>query len=320
MINHFINAGRIEAGGAQKIMHQLCDYNYGSRIFSFDYKKDSDGREVGYGLIRCYAKFLFMFFFQRRKILVIHHRAFLIPLIIFKRKNLYFVCHNIFPDKNKIFDYVKSGHFVAVSEAVELYLKSFRGGYTVTLIENGISYDSDAMNLPSMDSTVRFAFVGRMSVQKGVDILIKAYIDFHKNAPNSELILIGDGESIAEYKAMASSTPSIIFKGYSETPFRICRHADAIVVPSRYEGFGLVYYEALEYGHTVIASDLEVFKRVAVDERNISFEMGDHIDLKDKLMSVSQDLDSLGRINVRHTIKSLDEMADTYIKLFKGEG
>jgi len=319
MINHFINAGRVEAGGAQKIMHQLFDYEDGSRIFSFDYKKESDRGEGGYGLIRCYMKYLFMFFFQRKQILVVHHRIFLIPLIIFKRKNLYFICHNIFPNKNKIFDYVKSGHFVAVSEAVELYLESFKGGYVVTLIENGISYDSAAMNLPSMDDTIRFAFVGRMAEQKGVDILIKAYMSFYENVPNSELILIGDGERIAEYKAVASSTPSIIFKGYSENPFRMCRHADAIVVPSRYEGFGLVYYEALEYGHAVIASDLEVFKRVAGDERNISFKVGDYADLKGKLISFSQNLESYGRINVRHTIKSLDEMADTYIKLFKGD-
>lgn len=318
MINHFINDGRIEAGGAQRIMHQLFDFEENSRIFSFNYKKRGS-TESSYGLVRCYIKFLALFFFQRKQVLVVHHRIFLIPLILFNRKNIYFICHNIFPDKNGFFNYVNFGHFVAVSESVDLYLKAFKGGYEVTLIENGISFDCDARVSPSSDDILRFAFVGRMSEQKGVDLLISAYIDFCEDEPNSELILIGDGEKMSEYKFMANSTPSIIFKGYSEHPFQMCRHANAVIVPSRYEGFGLVYYEALEYGHTVIASDLEVFKRVAGDKKNISFKNGDYVNLKSKLMEVSQDFDCSELIKKRHTIKSLDEMTDSYMKLFRVE-
>ena len=47
-----------------------------------------------------------------------------------------------------------------------------------------------------------------------------------------------------------------------------------IAIPSLYEGFGLVYYEALEYGHFIFASDLDVFEVDPQDEMVKLFESG----------------------------------------------
>jgi len=318
MINHLINDGELEAGGAQGIMHVLCDSIPCSRIFSFNYKQSIDGSKASYGVFRCYIKYILIFFFRKKQLLVVHHRVFLIPLILFKRKNFYFICHNVFPKKNWIFNYVRDGHFVAVSKTVKDYLEVFSGGYSISIIENGIKFDKFSKRDVNNDELYRIAYVGRMSEQKGVDLLIKAFLLMKEVIPKSELVLIGDGESIAQYKDIAKYEPSIIFKGYAEFPFRLCKNSDVMVVPSRYEGFGLVYYEALEYGHSVIASDLKVFQKKEGDVSISFFQNENILDLKDKLLLKCVNADGSNSGKNRHSIKNQKQMIQEYLSLFNG--
>tara|TARA_B110000046_G_scaffold173857_1_gene196922 strand:+ start:3608 stop:4570 length:963 start_codon:yes stop_codon:yes gene_type:complete len=320
VINHFINDGYPAAGGAQKIMHQLYGASKQSRIYAFDYFKTRSGVHGKYSFLRCYAKFLWLFFFDKKQVLVLHHRIFLLPVIIFRRKNLYFVCHNIFPDKNWVFNYIKSGRFIAVSESVKSYLLEFNGDFDISVIENGVSFDKESMKVSSENDIYKIAFVGRLSEQKGVDLLIKAFIDFNKEIPKSELIIIGDGEDKAKYQKMACNISSVTFKGYSQYPFRECSVADVVVVPSRYEGFGLVYYEALEYRHTVIASNLEVFYKKPNDSNVIFFEREDYIDLREKLLVLYNSAKHSIISDSRHEMSSLQDMLGKYSEVFKGEG
>lgn len=319
MINHFINDGRPEAGGAQKIMHLINDASNESRVYAFDYFKVQNGFCGEYSFLKCFSKYLWLFFFDKKQSLVLHHRFFLLPAILFKRKKLYFVCHNIFPNKNWIFNYIKSCHFIAVSESVKSYLDEFRGNFDISVIENGVSFDNRSIKTSSINDIYEIAFIGRLSEQKGVDLLIKAFIEFNKQVPKSELIIIGDGEEKENYQRLVSKTLPVIFKGYSEHPFRQCNTVDVVVVPSRYEGFGLVYYEALEYQHSVIASNLEVFRKNPADSKVVFFERGDSMDLTEKLIMMHGSADNILIKDNRHEMHSSEEMIGEYLKIFGEE-
>jgi glycosyltransferase involved in cell wall biosynthesis len=95
-------------------------------------------------------------------------------------------------------------------------------------------------------------YVGRLSPEKGVDILLEAAAQ--TGAP---VRIVGDGPTAEELRRLAP--PNVTFLGQVPRPQVLIEmaRAKAIVVPSRwYEGFPMVVVEAFASGTPVIASDL----------------------------------------------------------------
>jgi glycosyltransferase involved in cell wall biosynthesis len=93
-------------------------------------------------------------------------------------------------------------------------------------------------------------FVGRLDKQKGIDALLDAYV---RVKPNFKLIVVGD--SVRKDLTLAQSD-QVEFKGWLEKDAldAVYRACDATIVPSRWEGFGLVAVEAMARGKPVFAS------------------------------------------------------------------
>ncbi|MGF6351379.1 glycosyltransferase family 4 protein [Variovorax sp. W2I14] len=93
-------------------------------------------------------------------------------------------------------------------------------------------------------------FVGRLDKQKGIDALLDAYA---RVRPNFKLIVVGDSVR----KDLQLAQPEHVeFKGWLEKDAldAVYRDCDATIVPSRWEGFGLVAVEAMARGKPVFAS------------------------------------------------------------------
>ena len=104
----------------------------------------------------------------------------------------------------------------------------------------------------------RFVFVGRLSPAKGVDILLRAWPRVLARAPGSRLLLVGGHEEV-DYMAMArvlGVADSLDFAGYQENVKPWIATAQAMVLPSRREGGGLVILEAMALGLPVIGSNV----------------------------------------------------------------
>jgi len=102
-------------------------------------------------------------------------------------------------------------------------------------------------------------FTGRMSYQKGPDLLVEAAAKVLKKR-NAQFVLIGEGEmrSQCEYRAQKLGIGnSCNFLGYApdNTVIDWFNACDLVCVPSRNEPFGIVVLEAWDAKKPVVASD-----------------------------------------------------------------
>lgn len=147
----------------------------------------------------------------------------------------------------------KSSFVIAVSEAVRASL--IRHGIHaqhIRVISNGI-----VLGTPRTEPGVgnRFIFIGRLVRDKGADLAMFALA----RVPGALLTIVGDGperiqlQKQAEQLGVASRTS---FVGFSMNPLNELMRADALIMPSRREGFGIAAVEALSIGVPIIASDV----------------------------------------------------------------
>jgi glycosyltransferase involved in cell wall biosynthesis len=102
-------------------------------------------------------------------------------------------------------------------------------------------------------------YVGRMTYQKGVDLLIEAIPDVLKDFPNAKFVFIGDGYMKSQLEKRVSELNlwhAVRFTGYipDDWKLKIIKASDAVVVPSRNEPFGIVVLEAWSAGKPIIAT------------------------------------------------------------------
>jgi glycosyltransferase involved in cell wall biosynthesis len=103
--------------------------------------------------------------------------------------------------------------------------------------------------------TIKLIAAGRLSAEKGFDLLIESIALL--NDPRIHLTLLGEGQKANELKQQAEEravATQISFAGFQPNPYAWFAHADAFVLSSRYEGFPNVVLEALACGTPVIAT------------------------------------------------------------------
>ena len=97
--------------------------------------------------------------------------------------------------------------------------------------------------------------VGRLSEQKGQDVLLKAWGQVANSVPSAELALVGEGPARAELESGAPAR--VRFAGKRDDVDAWVAAADVVVVPSRWEaGLSLVLMEAMARGRSVVATEV----------------------------------------------------------------
>ena len=100
--------------------------------------------------------------------------------------------------------------------------------------------------------------VGRLTPQKGFDLLIEAFAGCGERAQGWSLVIAGEGEERGHLEAQIARSGlshRIRLIGRVPDPSRLYREADLFVLPSRFEGFPNALLEAMAYGLPVIAAD-----------------------------------------------------------------
>jgi glycosyltransferase EpsF len=110
--------------------------------------------------------------------------------------------------------------------------------------------------------------VGRFCYQKNQEFLVDIFSEVHKIKPNAMLMLIGEGETVDMIRNKVSElglSDSVKFMGSSTEVYNLYQAMDVFVLPSRYEGLGMVAVEAQAMGIPTIVST-EVPKEVCVTD------------------------------------------------------
>jgi glycosyltransferase involved in cell wall biosynthesis len=107
------------------------------------------------------------------------------------------------------------------------------------------------LGLPSRPTAV---LVGRLSRQKGQDLMLRAWPRVQARVPDAALLLIGDGPE--RYALEGLATEGVRFCGAVRPVSPWLAAADVVVAPSRWEGMSLSLLEAMARGRSVVASDV----------------------------------------------------------------
>jgi glycosyltransferase involved in cell wall biosynthesis len=145
----------------------------------------------------------------------------------------------------------------------------------------------------SADSTVQVLFSGQLIERKGVDVLIRAFIQVAAKLPDLRLQLLGAGPARDSLAALIPDDlkSRINFIGFRQPDAlqEIFANADIFVLPSRHDGWGVVVNEALGAGLPIIVSDRVGARDLVEDGYNgLIVRAGDVVSLTDALLKLGQ--------------------------------
>ncbi|WP_337920350.1 glycosyltransferase family 4 protein [Vibrio cholerae] len=106
-----------------------------------------------------------------------------------------------------------------------------------------------------------FLAVGRLTYQKGFDLLLQAWAQVVPLHPDWSLRIVGDGEDKAMLEQLCHDlniTSSTEFAGKTSNVAAHYQQAAFFVLSSRFEGFGLVLVEAQAFGIPVVTFDCDI--------------------------------------------------------------
>ncbi len=104
-----------------------------------------------------------------------------------------------------------------------------------------------------------FLTVGRLVPVKNIGLQIRAMADVVKKYPNTELWIVGDGPERKKMKLKIKNLKSennVKFWGWQNDTDKFYSQADAFLLTSDYEGWGMAVVEAASYGLPVIMTDV----------------------------------------------------------------
>lgn len=100
--------------------------------------------------------------------------------------------------------------------------------------------------------------VGRFDNQKNHSFLLDVFADVVKEKPNCKLMLVGEGhlmQNIKEKVSRLKLDKNVIFTGVRDDAYKYYNAFDTFVLPSLFEGLGIVAIEAEMNGCPTILSD-----------------------------------------------------------------
>jgi len=172
-------------------------------------------------------------------------------------------------------------------------VKSGLNSNKLVTIHNGVPAKIYKKKL-ARNEKIKLLFVGRFDYQKGYDLLIKAFQQCCKQS--FHLTIVGDRVNENTDRV---NLDNVTYTGWlaSRDIEEYFMDADALVIPSRWEGFAMVPLEAMSYSLPVISSNATSLPEVVKDGKTgFLFRNGDADALVSILAKLHQfDLAELGK-------------------------
>lgn len=148
--------------------------------------------------------------------------------------------------------YGRLAGFIAVSEETRRQLGDELGLAEVKVIANGVE---ERLPVAGVDQPFRVGAIGRLTEQKGFDVLIDAVRRLDAEDVPIETVIAGDGPDRAALAARASGL-AVELRGFVEDVPAFHAELSAFCLPSRWEGLPFALLEAMMSGLPCVASDV----------------------------------------------------------------
>jgi len=217
-----------------------------------------------------------------------------------------------------------------VSETSKRDILQFNTKCNVYVIPNSLSLEHYK---PKSEDLIEYGdfivFIGRLVYYKHLEVVIEA-LRILRNKCNVKLLVLGDGPMRRYWESLAEryNLKDIIeFKGYvpHEEKLYYLSKCRALVLPSTFEGFGMVVLEAWALRKPVIVANVEPLNRIVehgsdgfVVEENLPATWAEYIHLLMSSKELSKQLGDKGyrKLLERYNMdKHANEMEKLYIRM-----
>ena len=193
---------------------------------------------------------------------------------------------------------------IAISNAVKSYLIK-RGeipiSYTINVVYYGFQKDistnaaglgliTNIMNIQS--SNYKIGTIGRLVPQKDYPTLLSGFSNVLKSVPNADLYVVGEGylqKNLIELSKSLGINDKIHWLGKTEYIKEFLSKIDLFILPSKYEGFGLVLLEAMIAKKPIIAANNSAIPEVLGKTYEGLFSTGNTKALAEHIKTVISD-------------------------------
>jgi glycosyltransferase involved in cell wall biosynthesis len=227
---------------------------------------------------------------------------------------------------------------IAISDSLRQFLirTEFAPPSKVTTVHYGldptsIHFDPDArqklwaeLNIPP--DAMLLGSLCRLTAQKGLTYAIEALRQISTDFPNTHYVIAGEGELLVELSQQAEQAGlknRVHFLGWRPDARDLLSAFDVFLIPSLWEGFGLVALEAMAASVPILASRVSALPEIVVDgETGYLVSPSDPLALAEKLRLLLSDRPSarqLGKAG-RHRLEqvfSVDRMVDAILAVYR---
>ncbi|WP_394121303.1 glycosyltransferase family 4 protein [Planococcus donghaensis] len=181
---------------------------------------------------------------------------------------------------------------VLTEQDMNNYKKQFNDEVNIKHIYNPIEFESSQIQYKSEDKKI--ISTGRLSRQKGFDILVDVAAIVFSRYPEWSWHIFGEGEQQVVIEEKISSYDlgnHVYLKGFTKDIKNVYKDYSLFVLTSRYEGFGLVITEAQSQKLPVVAFDCNCGPRELIlnDTNGFLIENGNVEKMAEKICELIAD-------------------------------
>jgi glycosyltransferase involved in cell wall biosynthesis len=166
---------------------------------------------------------------------------------------------------------------IVISKALQRFYKKYEKGDPdkIEVIYYGLNKFTKSQQdrnlrkkLGYHERNIVFGIIARLNKQKGHTYLLNAFKEVSNRYKDARLLIVGDGELKKELQKKTrylGLSDFVCFLGHREDIADIYNVFDVFIHPSLWEGFGLVFLEAMSFSLPVIATRVSAIPEIVND-------------------------------------------------------